>query len=44
MIAEALTTGKRVLSLSELSSVIASGAKQSIAQQAEEWIAALRSQ
>ena len=39
MIAEALTTGKRVLSLSEMSSVIASEAKQSIAPHAEAWIA-----
>jgi hypothetical protein len=44
MITEALTTGKRVLLLSEMSSVIASEAKQSIALHAEEWIASLRSQ
>jgi hypothetical protein len=46
MIAEALRSIKRVLSLSEISSVIARSVatKQSIAQQAEEWIASLRSQ
>jgi len=47
MIAEALTSIKRVSSLSEMSSVIASetqATKQSIARQAAAWIASLRSQ
>jgi hypothetical protein len=39
MIAEALSTIKGVLSVLEISSVIASEAKQSIAPQAEGWIA-----
>jgi hypothetical protein len=39
MVTEALTSIKRLFSEPNISSVIASEAKQSISQQAEEWIA-----